>query len=50
MRVDSIEACARSLMELALRRMTGKSAPAKPDDVTVVLYRRVAGRPRRRSR
>jgi serine/threonine protein phosphatase PrpC len=44
-----LETCSRALTDLALRRMGAKSGPAKPDDLTLILYRRAAARRRRRT-
>jgi serine/threonine protein phosphatase PrpC len=40
-----LDACSKDLTDLALRRMGATSGPAKPDDLTVLLYRRTPRRP-----
>jgi serine/threonine protein phosphatase PrpC len=46
MRKRPLAACSKALTGLALRRMAGGARPAKPDDLTVILYRR---QPRRKT-
>jgi serine/threonine protein phosphatase PrpC len=46
MRKRPLAACSKTLTDLALRRMSGGAGHAKPDDLTVILYRR---QPRRQA-
>ena len=46
MRKGPLAARSKALTDQALRRMAGKSGNAKPDDLTLVLYRRTAQRRR----
>jgi serine/threonine protein phosphatase PrpC len=48
MRNGSLDACSRSLTGIARRRMSGTSRTARPDDLTLILYRRDVPRRRRR--
>lgn len=47
MRNGSLDACSRTLTDIARRRMAGRSSTARPDDLTLILYRRDASRTRR---
>lgn len=48
-RNGSLEACSKTLTDMARRRMAGRSKTARPDDLTLILYRRDTPRTRHRA-